>query len=208
MLTEVHRQAEHSGILRLATQIRLDCPIPHGVWGDDAIVYPKGTKLDQEQMLAFDQVLVGRNKTRHATNRKLRKLHGYHDKYPEVGDRLVCLRNNHDIGLLNGAIFYTTDVEGVMDEKIHMSIRPEEEQSSIETVAHTQPFFGEEIPFYERSDAQEFDFGYALTCHKAQGSQWKSVCIFDESWCFKKDKNRWLYTAVTRASDSVTLIRM
>lgn len=208
MLTEIHRQAEDSAIIRLATQVRLGSPIPVGEWGPGTVVHPEGTKLSTEEMLSYDQVLVGRNATRRAANSKFRKLHGFHDKYPEEGDRLVCLRNNHDIGLLNGSIFYVTDVEGVMDCKVHMSVRPEDDHSSLEVAAHEQPFFGESIPFYERSEAQEFDFGYALTCHKAQGSQWKSVCIFDESFCFRKDSQRWLYTAITRAAEKVTVVRM
>ena len=51
--------------------------------------------------------------------------------------------------------------------------------------------------------SQEFDYGYAITCHKSQGSQWNSVLIFDESWCFREDAKRWLYTAITRAQNKI-----
>ena len=44
---------------------------------------------------------------------------------------------------------------------------------------------------------------HAMTIHKSQGSQWNSVLIFDESWCFREDANRWLYTAITRAQTKV-----
>ena len=54
---------------------------------------------------------------------------------------------------------------------------------------------------------QEFDYGYAITCHKSQGSQWDNVLIFDESWCFRDTWQRWLYTAITRASDKITLVK-
>ena len=50
---------------------------------------------------------------------------------------------------------------------------------------------------------QDFDYGYAITAHKSQGSQWNNVLIFDESWCFREDANRWLYTAITRAQTKV-----
>ena len=49
-------------------------------------------------------------------------------------------------------------------------------------------------------------WGYAITCHKAQGSQWDDVVLFDESWAFRDTRERWLYTAVTRAQKEVTLI--
>ena len=52
-----------------------------------------------------------------------------------------------------------------------------------------------------------FCWGYALTAHKAQGSQWNRVLAFDESMCFGADQWRWLYTAITRTIDSVVVVR-
>jgi exodeoxyribonuclease-5 len=42
--------------------------------------------------------------------------------------------------------------------------------------------------------------------HKAQGSQWESVYLFDESFVFREDRQRWLYTGVTRASEKITVV--
>ena len=50
-------------------------------------------------------------------------------------------------------------------------------------------------------------FRYALTVHKAQGSQWERVCLVDESWCFREQRSRWLYTGITRAADLLTVVR-
>lgn len=52
-----------------------------------------------------------------------------------------------------------------------------------------------------------FEFAYAVTCHKAQGSEFDFVVVFDESWAFGEEKNRWLYTAVTRAREKLLIIR-
>ncbi len=52
-----------------------------------------------------------------------------------------------------------------------------------------------------------FEFAYAITCHKAQGSEFDFVVVFDESWAFGEEKNRWLYTAITRARDKLLIIR-
>jgi exodeoxyribonuclease V len=52
-----------------------------------------------------------------------------------------------------------------------------------------------------------FTYGYGLTVHKAQGSQWNHVLVFDESDCFRDQSARWLYTAVTRAADRLTLVK-
>lgn len=52
-----------------------------------------------------------------------------------------------------------------------------------------------------------FEFAYAVTCHKAQGSEFDFVIVFDESWAFAEEKNRWLYTAITRAREKLLIVR-
>ncbi len=52
-----------------------------------------------------------------------------------------------------------------------------------------------------------FEFAYAVTCHKAQGSEFDFVIVFDEGWAFGEERNRWLYTAITRAKEKLLIIR-
>ncbi|MBP5242157.1 MAG: AAA family ATPase [Clostridia bacterium] len=52
-----------------------------------------------------------------------------------------------------------------------------------------------------------FEFAYAITCHKAQGSEFDFVVVFDESYIFGEDRARWLYTAITRAKKKLLIIR-
>ena len=55
---------------------------------------------------------------------------------------------------------------------------------------------------------REFAFGYAITTHKAQGSEWDKVLVIEEKFPFSKEEHaRWLYTAVTRASEKLVLVR-
>ena len=55
---------------------------------------------------------------------------------------------------------------------------------------------------------REFAFGYAITTHKAQGSEWDKVLVIEEKFPFPKEEHaRWLYTAVTRASERLVLVR-
>lgn len=205
MLTEVHRQARESGILRLATAVREGKGLDYCDEGD-AVVIPKGD-LDPTDVPDYDQVLVGRNKTRHATNKRVRDLIGRMHKFPEEGDRLVCLRNNHDLGLLNGEIYEAGNDAQVFDDgTLSMVISDGEQEQIVE--AWQAHFLGEKPEHYDRSgDVQEFDYGYVLTVHKAQGSQWPSVIVFDESRCFRADWQKWLYTAITRAADHLTVIK-
>ena len=51
-----------------------------------------------------------------------------------------------------------------------------------------------------------FEFAYAVTCHKAQGSEYDFVIVFDESRFFE-DSSRWLYTAITRAKKKLIIVR-
>ena len=58
-------------------------------------------------------------------------------------------------------------------------------------------------------NAMQIKFAYARTCHKAQGGQWKAVfvdrCLFGDE-LMSKDMLRWLYTAITRATERVYLV--
>ena len=54
----------------------------------------------------------------------------------------------------------------------------------------------------------EFAYAYAITCHKAQGSEWDKVLVIEENFPFDKEEHaRWLYTACTRSSEKLVLVR-
>ena len=51
-------------------------------------------------------------------------------------------------------------------------------------------------------------YGYAITVHCAQGSEWNNVLVVEERFPFEKGEHaRWLYTAATRASQRLLLVR-
>lgn len=207
MLTDIHRQAKDNPIIAMATDVREGKRLSLGTYGDSRVIAMKD--VEQAAVLASDQLIVGKNKTRTAYNNRIRRLRGFTDPQPMVGDRVVCLRNNHELGLLNGSLWDIADV-GVWDEeRIEMTIVSADGMGSdpISVSAHGHPFFGREVPFWEKREAEEFDYGYALTCHKAQGSQWNDVHVFDESWVFRDDRYKWLYTALTRAAEKVTVVK-
>jgi exodeoxyribonuclease-5 len=78
---------------------------------------------------------------------------------------------------------------------LKVSIRPECFTGGIEDFAWPQ-----------RKVYDEFDYGYVLTVHKAQGSQWDDVVLFDESFAFQDSRERWLYTGITRAAKRLTVV--
>lgn len=215
VLTEVHRQARDNPIIELATRVRQQQTLEPGRYGSST-VHPAGTRLSPEEVLRADQVLVGKNVTRSATNARFRGLlvqagELEESALPVPGDRLVCLRNNHDLGLLNGQLWRTDASASLGPERVFMTLSPlDTDGHPVDVEAHTHHFLGlgDRLDWWERKDAQEFDYGYALTCHKSQGSQWDHVLVFNEGYCFRQDKYKWLYTAITRAAERVDVVHM
>ncbi len=211
MLTEIHRQAEDNPIIHLSMLIREKGveAVTQMESSGDALQFISKRDIDADTILECDQVLVGTNKTRRKFNDRIRELKGHLDTTPEAGEKLVCLRNNKKKGLLNGGLWSVTLKKTARGTKARMIVRPEEGGKSV-SINVPHGFFSEgaeNIPYTQRRNADEFDYGYALTVHKAQGSQWDHVVLFDESWAFREHSQRWLYTAVTRAAKQLTLVR-
>ncbi len=208
MLTEVHRQAADNPIIRLSLDIREGRDIVHGIYGQSRVIRRK--EIDSDAILATDQVLVGMNRTRHLYNQRMRALKGYDQAMPACGEKLVCLRNDKTKGLLNGSIWEVKRLRAPKGNKIKLDVVSEEDPRKSVTVSVLPAFFdgtAGELPYAVRRNSEEFDFGYALTVHKAQGSQWDDVVLFDESGAFREHKARWLYTGVTRAAERITIVK-
>lgn len=209
MLTEIHRQARDNPIIHMATRIRTGEQLDLGSYGESKVVLPR--ELSQGEALTYDQVLVGKNATRRRMINKFRDTLGHNNAFPLQGEKLICLRNDHDKGLLNGSMWEATATTvGTMEDRILLSVRSLDGTGvELDTEAHKFPFLGEEmtLPWWERTEADEFEYGYAITVHKSQGSQYGSVMLLDE-WKMRESRQRWLYTAVTRAAERVTVVKM
>lgn len=213
LLTEIHRHARESGVLRLATHIREGGTIANFTEAGsdtDLLTYATDKEERTRQALAADQVLVGMNKTRFEANARHRELRRRSSELPTSGDRLVCLRNDRDAGLFNGSQWIAVESERKSENVAHLILTSEDDNRVFDGKAWTHYFLGkgEQIKALgiRRRTYQEFDWGYALTVHKAQGSQWDRVFLLDESGAFREDSRRWLYTAVTRAAKHVTVL--
>jgi exodeoxyribonuclease-5 len=211
MLTDVHRQAEDDPIIRMAMTVREGGRLALGSYGASQVVSRRD--IDSEQVLDCDQVLVGMNKTRRLYNNRLRELAGHTDPMPAVGEKLVCLRNDRTKGLLNGSTWTVKALRAPpRPDLVRLDVVPEDDPAlrrrATEIKVLRQIIAGseEEIPLYLRRETDEFTYGYALTVHKAQGSQWDKVVLFDESFAFREHRARWLYTGLTRAAEAVTVV--
>ncbi|AJY48260.1 ATP-dependent DNA helicase [Martelella endophytica] len=211
LLTEIHRQARDNAIIDLAMRVREGAEIPHGDYGEAQVI--SRHDVTQDLVLGADQVLVGTNRTRRRYNQRLRELKGFTQAYPQSGDKLVCLRNDPSKGLLNGSLWKVmSSSKETVKPGINLLVNPEEDDpdrgaARIKLLKAAFEDSETEIPWSTKKRFDDFDYGYALTVHKAQGSQWNNVVLFDESWAFRDTRERWLYTAITRAAERLTIVR-
>ncbi|MFC5387453.1 ATP-dependent RecD-like DNA helicase [Aquamicrobium segne] len=211
LLTEIHRQARDNPIIRLALDVREGRELGFGDYGAARVIGKND--VSQDLVLDADQVLVGTNRTRRRYNYRLRELKGFTADYPQAGDKLVCLRNDPAKGLLNGSLWKVmTASRETVKPGINLLVSPEEDDPDrgLAKIKLLKAVFEDaeaEIPWQQKRRFDDFDYGYALTVHKAQGSQWNNVVLFDESWAFRDTRERWLYTAITRAAETLTVVR-
>jgi exodeoxyribonuclease-5 len=196
-LRAIHRQAAGSPILRQAMQVRRG--VRYRADGDGFRVVHR-TNLG---MLAqTDAVLCHTNKTRRKLNRLCHRLGGHPTPWPEAGEPLVCLRNAPAYGIWNGGIYPAGAPVRPGDDMVCVRV-----DGAVVTIPNAA-FVGEPPPADvspPRSASVEFDYGYALTVHKAQGSEWPRVLLIDE-YHRAEHWPQWTYTAITRAACSIVVV--
>lgn len=215
MLTEVHRQARDNPIIRMSMDIREGRGLLVGQYGESMVLKQASVPRDRmaELVIDADQLLCGMNRTRTTFNNRIREIKGLAGKsspwHPTDGDRLICLRNKKQKHLFNGGMWETMTVAQKGEGKLEIVAKSmDEERDPVELEVYENFFNGTETEIDWRSlrGTEEFTFGWAITCHKSQGSQWDNVIVFDESGAFREARKNWLYTAVTRAAERVTVI--
>jgi len=153
-----------------------------------------------------------------------------HGQFPQPGERLICCKNSPYLpDLVNGvgavstapvviaaddsyaALLYGVDDDGEpLCRDWHGAPAPircyrglfDEHDLRQRGAVHGD----RQLAKYKWRDLEHFDWGWAITCHKSQGSAWENVLVWDESHVFRDDWKRWLYTAITRASSHLTVI--
>ncbi len=214
LLTKIHRQDHGNPILEIADRVRRGLPMPaRGDHGDTVRVMAPHD-LTVAVLLDADIRLVGKNSTRHLLNDQIRALLGFSGDIPCPAERVVCLRNCYDfhVELYNGSLWTVLSSEkraaNFKDWNytvVEMEICNEHDE--VVTVVVPVEFFAgleEDVPVPVREHHQQFAFGYALTTHKSQGSEWGKVLLFDQP---VGHFSRWRYTAVTRAAQSLVIVR-
>ena len=194
-LETIHRQAAGSPILQFAHHVR-EGHAPKA-FGDEATIiteYP-------DKLADFDVAICGFNRTRNLLNFRIRRELGFRERGPLVNERLVCLRNSRQHGVFNGMLATVLKV----DREEHTITVADESGRTYDAL----PFWGKQFGAPKTCKDVDgwitlWDYGYALTCHKTQGSQFDNVLVVDEQ-CDFWSPTRWLYTAATRAAKRLTM---
>ena len=198
-LEQIHRQAAQSGIIRLAHHMRQGShPTRWNPEGAEDARVVEISKLVPRNLSRFDVILCGYNKTRKSVNAAIRKFRGFRDELPEVGERIICLQNDSDLGVYNGQLV-TVTYRHRSYEYPKYDLIDEVGNEYFEVPVHPDQFKEEKKMEMWSKGIGLFDFGYCLTTHKSQGSEWDNVAVIEQlarSW----DPARWRYTAATRAA--------
>ncbi len=231
VLNEIHRQALDSPIIRLSVEVRTRGEIPFGTFGKDVYKMRQSSSdfNDLFESLDFSQptivTLCGMNWTRVQLNRQIRKNLGYYGQIPCEGERIICLKNNHHTKLMNGQLGTLGSISSCVPPHIYEAVIEMDNMSELyRTLIHSCCFGKREYNgCYDEVSRKKvehildetgfpaadlFDFGYAISVHRSQGSEWDNVLLFEEKsqyWDTEFYK-RWLYTAVTRAKDGLFVI--
>jgi exodeoxyribonuclease-5 len=226
MLTEIHRQAAESAVIRLATMARQGQPIPHGQH-DQFAWKMRWSEVSPAEMLRGGQVICGLNKTRFSLNNAMRKAAGFNGSALPTGpgEKIICLKNDHALGLLNGMFLELDQIQQMSDEVAMRAVIKSEEGEFIGGVndkgkLHRLGIYVGHFLDHEKLDPQRDDrdwkvkkrlieatFGWAITGHKAQGSQWENVIVVDDGWGRSREQRaQWLYTAITRAESGLVIL--
>jgi exodeoxyribonuclease-5 len=220
-LTEIMRQAEGSMILTLADALRQGDPRVGKM-----LKHFEPQESFQSLIRGGTQMIAFTNKERQRLNHVARRVLGFDKPYPQKGDRMVVTNNYSDFWI-NGTVFTVDDFQWDGVSRFGVIEMYRGDGALGEYLFDMQTFIGDQIssqkflleekwqgPDREDDTSRlEATFAYCLTAHKAQGSEWESILVFDQRSVIRnvaeKDSRgalspdeyvrRWTYTAITRA---------
>lgn len=189
ILTEIHRQAKLSKPLQLSQRVRC---------GEDIArkpIEPIDLFLSQQGI----PVIVWSNRTRIAVTKKIRLALGFAGTNPQRGETIVC-RDNHTIGDIDFFKNTLWTVESTNDKGECILVAQNGQRTKNPVKLWMEEYGG--------GYGMICRYGYALTCHTAQGSEWDKVMIHANDARLHIRSNRkaglmWLYTAITRAKHEI-----
>jgi exodeoxyribonuclease V len=198
-LEKIHRQAMDNPILRLAAAFREGKPVRH--WQDPQDRLRIVSRSEFDRLISPEvQMICGFNETRHKINASIRQMMGL-DRQGTVapGEKLICLRNNRVWNIFNGQQVTVLDIAYEGRNTIDLEVETDDGRCFMLPCLRRQ-FGHNPIEGFRSKEVAQMDYGYCLTAHKAQGSEWDNVLALEQisRTC---DARRWRYTVATRAKE-------
>lgn len=216
-LDKVERNS--GNILRAAFFIRTGGRLPVRNYEDVKVHERRITSEDVRDHIDNDSIILcSYNSTRSKYNAMARAYKGISDKLPQIGEKVICTFNQRKCGVMNGELFEYMGYKEIPVEVMSPDEDPEfmkwaqlkslADGSEVNAKFALAAFLGadEDERNIARRSIGGFDFGYAITIHKSQGSEWDNVMVIEEtlkSCSYAKLQ----YTAVTRAKKHLTYFR-
>lgn len=217
ILRQIMRQAENSPIVYLSQRVLNGNPLVTGNYGDSNVI--NKNDINEFNYRKNDIVLTCTNALRAEVNdlfrtkiKRLKRL-----DVPNKGEQVICRKNNwgkslDGIVLTNGCTGYIDDIDisSLKDGTINLDFRPDYSvlpYKSLRTDFAALMGRADEstVSRYDYS-VNKFEFGYAITVHLSQGSQWDDVLFLAEPTKFDGEiRRKLMYTAITRAAKSITV---
>jgi len=227
-LKHIHRQALHSPIIKLSKFIREEGYVPENTFFSREVFSLNWNDKRARKVWAnvdFDDDLIALcafNTTRANLNDQIRESLGFNDQIPYPGEKVVCLQNNHHIKIMNGQIGKLLWLMPAERGLVRMTVEVDDDiyecmvsKKCFGQVTYTMHDKSKQSK-RQRDHANEkgynsvdyFDYGYSISVHKSQGSEWEKVVVFQQRTKHWDDEYyaKWLYTAVTRAKEKLFLI--
>lgn len=195
-LSEIRRQAWDSPIIRQAHAVRRGYD-----YAPDTEDFRVQAFVDRDDILGADIILCWRNATRRAIN-AMKRLHIGLEGMPTPGEPVMCLKNDHDMGVLNGGVYPLVAI-GYDRGDLYVTVTNERGHDVTLERAWFEDFDETNRRF---DDSVGFAFSYCATVHKAQGSEFDFVVLVDE-YSMREERERWVYTALTRAAKRILVQR-
>ena len=230
-LEKIHRQSADNPIILLSARVRETGEIDTKLVDGDRFQIASLRELNKlvasrftaEKFEAGDGsilhtgLIVATNRLRIGLNDQARISIGTKKGPPKKGEVVICLKNQAPI--YNGMrAMLTADSFEASENKIAADMNFVEDNITTTATSMFLPQFNEEKTLdvdalralgttYSRAGGL-FDFGYSMTCHKAQGSQFpEAIVVADNLGWLKENRARWIYTAVTRAAQRLVIVR-
>ena len=168
-------------------------------------IHPRNT-LSDAAWTETDQIICGTHKTRERLCRFVRGKLGHSTPYPQAGEKVVAVFNDKKRGIMNGELYTVKRSELTRSGSVtRMDIEDPYGRVITNVDAWTRGFAGRSETDFLDDQFGKFWWGYAITCHQSQGSEWKQIVVCDD-WP-GDGHDRWLYTAITRASHHCDLVQ-